>query len=139
MPKRILVFNDTEEILQLFEEILVEEGYQVETHTLGERDIAHVKKQPPDLIISDHSITNEKLGWEFLQKLKMTKETAKIPLILCTTNLRLVGDNMGRISDSGVKVLPKPFEIEELLAIVESVIGKADTEKSKTKFDTNDQ
>lgn len=131
MPKYIMVFNDTIEILQLFEAILTDEGYAVSLHNLGERDAEIVSERKPDLIISDHSVLNEDLGWQFIQKLRMKRETEKIPIILATTNLRLVADNNGHIMDMGIMVLPKPFNVDQLLRMVEILIGKPDENNSK--------
>ncbi len=42
MPKLIMVVNDTEEILDLFREILTGEGYEVSLHAYGKREIGIV-------------------------------------------------------------------------------------------------
>ena len=125
MAKQIMVFNDAAEILELFNLLLAEEGYKVSLHSYSTRDIDQVKKVMPDLIISDHLTSDEKQGWQFLQKLKMTHQTAKIPLIICTTDMKVVKDAEGRFAEKGVLLLPKPFDIEELLQMVEDLIGKA--------------
>ncbi len=127
MTKLIMVINDTQEILQLFEEILTDEGYDVSLHSYSTRDMEQVKKVMPDLIISDHPPGEEKRGWQFLQKLKMVKETATIPIIICTTNSKVVEDGEGFLASKGVLIVPKPFDIEELVLAVQEQIGKADT------------
>ncbi len=123
-PKHIMVINDTQEILQLFEEILTGEGYEVSLHSYGTRDIEQVRKAQPDLIISDHPPGEEKQGWQFLQKLKMNRDLATIPVIVCTTNSRIVTDIEGHLWAKGISVVPKPFDIDELLAAVEEKLGK---------------
>ena len=126
MNKLIMVINDTQEILELFEDILTDAGYRVSLHAYSTRDLADVVRVRPDLIISDHPPLREEQGWQFLQKPKMNRETADIPLIVCTTNTRLIQDNEGWLTSKGVLVIPKPFVIDELLAAVEQVLGKAD-------------
>jgi CheY-like chemotaxis protein len=126
VTKLIMVINDTKEILQLFEDILTDEGYRVSLHSYNVQDLQEVKKVKPDLIISDHLVTQEQLGWQFLQKLKMDRETENIPIIVCTTNMAIVRDNQGHLASMGVCVLPKPFNIAQLLRLVEELIGKAD-------------
>lgn len=121
-----MVINDTAEILMLFEAILTDEGYEVSLHSYSTRDIDEVKKVMPDLIISDHMPTKDEQGWQFLQKLKMTPETAKIPIIICTTNMKVVRESEGHLAAKGVLVVAKPFDIDELLGAVEELIGKAD-------------
>jgi CheY-like chemotaxis protein len=126
LAKKILVINDTQEILQLFAEILTDEGYEVELHSYSTRDMETVKQAAPDLIISDHPPTDEKQAWQFLQKLKMTRETADIPVVLCTTNSKIVMEGEGHLAAKGVVVVLKPFDIEDLLDAVTTQIGKAD-------------
>lgn len=48
-----MVVNDTQEILDLFRDLLTGEGYEVSVHAYGKRDIAEVQQIGPDLIISD--------------------------------------------------------------------------------------
>ncbi len=125
MPKKILVINDTQEILQLFAEILIGEGYEVALHSYSTRDIEVVKRAAPDLIISDHPPTEEKQAWQFLQKLKMTRETANIPVVLCTTNSKTIIEGEGHLAAKGVVVVLKPFDIEDLIGAVQTQIGKS--------------
>src|SRR5580765_7160562 len=84
MPPRILVVNDTQEILDLFQELLTEEGYEVVLYSYGIEDLSEIERVKPDLIILDHIIGGEAVGWQMLQKLKMKRSTATIPVIVCT-------------------------------------------------------
>jgi PleD family two-component response regulator len=47
MPKRIMVVNDTQEILELFREILTDEGYDVVLYSYGIQDLAEVERSSP--------------------------------------------------------------------------------------------
>lgn len=116
MAKRIMVINDTQEILQLFYDLLTERGYEVSLFSYSTRELDDVKRAQPDLIISDHPPFQEQEGWQFLQKLKMDPQTARIPVIICTTAIRWVRENAdeGWLAAKGVAVIPKPFDIEEL-------------------------
>ncbi len=125
MAKRIMVINDTQEILELFELILTDAGYRVTLHAYSTRDLDEVTHLMPDLIISDHIPFKEQQGWQFLQKLKMLRETATIPVIVCTTSSELVRENEGWLKGKGVTIVAKPFDIDELLHAVELAIGKA--------------
>jgi CheY-like chemotaxis protein len=125
MAKLVMVIDQTEEILKLFEEILCDEGYEVSLHYLSQRSLQEAKQIMPDLIISDHSFNDEHFSWQFLQKLKMDKQTRNIPVIVCSTNMRILQDAEGRLFNMGIRVLPKPFLIEKLLSLVEQLIGKA--------------
>jgi len=124
MSKRIMVIDDTQEILELFELILTDAGYTVTLHSYSTRDLEEVKRIMPDLIISDHVPFKGQQGWQFLQKLKMLRETAEIPVIVCTTSSELLRENEGWLKGKGVAVVPKPFNVDELLNAVEMAIGK---------------
>jgi len=135
MPKRIMVINDTMEILELFRDILVSEGYEVTLHAYGAQEVDDVRRVKPDLIISDYPPLDRELqGWQFVQKVKMSRDTASIPIVVCTTNLRAIGDNQSWMTTKGIIVVPKPFEVDELLRAVEQQIGKAD-EQDQGPFD----
>jgi CheY-like chemotaxis protein len=119
LPKHILVVNDTQEILELFRAILEEEaGYKVTLSSIQPRMLDVVKEIKPDLIISDHVFGEEKLGWQFLQRLKMDRETANIPLIVCSGAVKELKEMEGYLMSKGIGVLYKPFDVDELIALV---------------------
>ena len=127
MPKLIMVIDDTQGILDLFRDILTNRGYAVSLHTYGKRELAEVRRIGPDLIISDWPpLDREMYGRQFLQMLKTTRETAHIPVVVCTTNLHSIQDNQAWMAANGIRVVAKPFEVDELFAAIEGLIGKAD-------------
>ncbi len=125
MPQCIMVINDTQEILELFRAILTDEGYSVEVFSYGIRDIAEVKRVNPDLIILDYLIGAEQYGWQTLQKLKMTRETADIPILVCTAALQQVREIEGWLTAKGITVVPKPFDIDDLVDAVRKALEHA--------------
>ena len=118
--RHILVVNDTVEILELFREILEEEGYQVSLYSFAFRDLDEIKRDRPDLIILDFIIGGEDHGWQLLQKLKLDRDTADIPIVVCTAALQLVRDLEGHLLEKGVGVVLKPFDIDDLLLEVDN-------------------
>ncbi len=128
MAKLIMVVNDTEEILELFREVLTYEGYDVSLHAYGKRGMDEVERIAPDLIISDFPpLEREQHGWQFLQMLKMRRTTAHIPVVVCTTNLRAIENNQAWMVSKGMRVVAKPFTVDELLDPIRSLIGEATT------------
>ncbi len=125
MPKLIMVVNDTQEILDMFRDLLAEEGYEVSLHAYGKREIQEVIRIAPDLIISDWPpLEREMYGWQFLQMLKMNRTTARIPVVVCTTNLRAIQDNQAWMASKGIRVVSKPFDVDELYMAIKSMIGQ---------------
>ncbi len=118
MPSRIMVINDTQEILELFQDLLTDEGYEVVLYSYGIKDLDDVERVKPDLIILDHIIGGEAVGWQMLQKLKMKRSTAKIPIIVCTAAVNAVSEMEGYLKAKNIGVVLKPFDIDDLLIAV---------------------
>ncbi len=122
--KHIFVINDTVAILDLFRELLEEEGYRVTTDGFSVElmeMLGRVKADRPDLLVLDFIIQDEGRGWQFLQMLKMDRETADIPVIACTAAVKLVEELQMHLDTMGVSVVLKPFDIEHLLAKIDGV------------------
>lgn len=119
---RILVVNDTQEILELFRLLLEEEGYEVVLAGFPIQQVDDVERINPDLIILDFVFGDQKSGWQMLQMLKMKRSTASIPVIACTAALDLVREQEGYLVSQGVHVVFKPFDIDHLLANVKQVL-----------------
>lgn len=115
----ILVINDTPEILELFRDLLEGEGYEVSLYSYAFRDLEEIKSRRPDLLILDFIIGGEAYGWQLLQKLKMDRATAKIPVVVCTAALQLARELEGHLKEKGVALVLKPFDIDDLLRAVE--------------------
>jgi CheY-like chemotaxis protein len=116
----ILVIDDTQEILDLLQELLEEEGYRVTT-SMARLDLDTVKTLAPDIIIQDLLFEQtQELGWKFLTLSQLDPEVARIPLILCTAAVRTINDpEMAEHLDRlGIRVVLKPFNIEELLTVL---------------------
>jgi DNA-binding response OmpR family regulator len=122
MAKRIMVIDDSKEILELIEMILSEEGYEVALYSFGLHDLVEVKRVTPDLIILDYLIGQEEDGWNLLQKLKLDRETATIPVIICSAAAKQLREMASWLNEKGVGVVYKPFDIDDLLLAVHKML-----------------
>ena len=124
MKSRILVVNDTQEILELFRMLLEEEeGYDVVLSGFPIQQVKEIEHIKPDLIILDLVLGDEKTGMQMLQMLKMQRSTAAIPVLVCTAALQIVREQEGYLVSQGVHVVYKPFEIDDLMANVKQLLG----------------
>ncbi|MGN6485743.1 MAG: response regulator [Thermomicrobiales bacterium] len=114
----ILVINDTQEILDLFRDLLEDEGYRVTLSSFAFQEIKDVVRINPDLVILDFLIGDEAKGWQMLQKMRMYRPTERIPVVVCTAALALVRELEGHLLTKGVVVVLKPFNIDDLLEVV---------------------
>ena len=123
MKSRILVVNDTQEILELFRMLLEEEeGYDVVLSGFPIQQVKDIEHIKPDLIILDLVLGDEKTGMQMLQMLKMQRSTAAIPVLVCTAALQIVREQEGYLVSQGVHVVYKPFEIDDLIANVKQLL-----------------
>jgi DNA-binding response OmpR family regulator len=139
----IMVLNDSAEILDLFRDLLEEEGYRVSVGAMvvGGLGQAHqdVKEAMPDLLILDFLFGNEPLGWQLLQLLRMDRATATLPVVVCTAAVARIEEVSAHLATMGVGIVIKPFDIEALLAQVHRTLERArcQTPGSPERLPTN--
>ncbi|MBZ0283838.1 MAG: response regulator [Anaerolineae bacterium] len=122
MTTRIMVINNSDDILALFQKILAGDDCEVFLQLFLNSDLREVRRIKPDLIILDYYVGREGVGWEFLQLLKMEDSTAAIPVLICTTAVRLVQEIAAYLATKRVSVLRKPFESRDLVNSVRSAL-----------------
>jgi CheY-like chemotaxis protein len=126
VTKRILVVDDKNELLHLMRRVLEDELYQVSILQDGRDAFARVKIQLPDLLILDLKL-GDVSGQDILKQLKDDHVTADIPVIVYTAAVleaeevsRLVLSNQRHYHD--VHVVQKPFDLDNLLTLVEQLL-----------------
>jgi CheY-like chemotaxis protein len=128
--KRILVINDTKEILELFRDVLEGEmGHQVTLMSFAPDELVRVVDERPDLVIIDFMVGEREMeGWQLLQKMRMHPSTAKIPIVACTAAIRQVRETEAYLLEQGIEVVLKPFTIDQLEEAVNRALraGKGD-------------
>ncbi len=123
---RILVINDTQELLEMFRLLLEQEGYEVILSGMPILKVGEVEAIQPDLIILDIVFGDRKTGWQMLQMLKMQRSTARIPIVVCTAALHEVQEQEGYLISQNVRVIYKPFDIDALLTLIEQALGSSE-------------
>lgn len=114
----ILVVDDTPANLRLLVHLLTERGYKVRALPSGKLALAAVKNHPPDLILLD--IMMPKInGYEVCEQLKANPTTRDIPVIFISA-ISEVMDKIRAFNVGGVDYVTKPFQVEEVLARVET-------------------
>lgn len=124
--RRILVVDDTPALLDLIRNCLEEEGYNVRTCLESRNAVRMALEERPDVIMLD-IVMPEVSGWEVLAALRVDPAFSRTPVIVCTA---YVAEAMGRLAelkgpDQHLGLLPKPFELEELIEVVGSVANAA--------------
>ena len=117
---RILVVDDHLTIAGLMSQLLTQRGYDVVTAGNAEQAEAEVRREAPDLILSDVRMPG-KSGYEFCRELKSDPATRLIPFVLIT-GLTDSADKVRGIESGADDFLNKPVLAEELTARVKSLL-----------------
>lgn len=120
-PKVILVADDDENILTTISSVLSMEGYTVHTAENGEETLEKIKTVDPDLLLLDLMMP-EMDGASVAHDLSTRVSGKKIPIIIVSG---MVLEDTGKQFDTknpNLKFLKKPFEIEELLELVNNTL-----------------
>ncbi len=126
MPPRITVINDDTPFLDLMRQLLEEtEGFAVVTRKEWDGAYQFVKEERPDLVILDVRIGGEERGWQILQMLTLDPETLPIPVIVCSAAVDQLHEHQPVLDKNGVRALPKPFDLDDLLAAVRTALREA--------------
>lgn len=80
MPKKILIVEDEDQMLQVLKNKVKQLGYETIEAVDGNEALEKIKQQKPDLILLD-IVLPEKSGFEVLEELKL-KQKSKIPVII---------------------------------------------------------
>ena len=118
MPHDILVIDDDPAILATVADILRDEGYAVRTAANGAEGLAAVEQQRPALILLDMRMPVLD-GWGVTRALR--ERGLRVPVVVMTAaqDARRWAQEVG-----AAHALAKPFDIVELLGVVEQFVAR---------------
>ena len=116
----VLIIDDEIPISQLLQEALEGEGYAVETACNGRQGVERARSAHYDLVLTDLSMPDMS-GWDVIEQI--LAHSPQMPIILVTGwGAEL---DQERVEASGCRaVVQKPFEILELFATAERILGE---------------
>ena len=132
MPLLILIAEDDPGIRVSVSDSLEMAGYSVISAENGEKALSMVEKYHPHLLISDIKMP-KKNGYELVKSIRQLPQYRLLPVILLTE----CADMTQRIRGYQVGCdiyLPKPFEVEELIAIIRNLLERSQIVHSELNF-----
>ena len=118
--KRILIIEDTEDVVMLVKMYLESHCYEVLTAYDGQEGLEKAKTEKPDLIILDLMLPRIN-GYKVCGLLKNDARYTKIPVILFTAKAQEKDKQLGKEVGADAYIT-KPFEPEILLAKIKELL-----------------
>jgi DNA-binding NarL/FixJ family response regulator len=129
MSKRLLVVDDEPNLLRAVAACLKAEDYEVGTARSGHEALMQLAESVPDLIISDIRMPGMD-GYKLARQLRGSPRTALVPIVFLTAK----DETADRIEGfrAGVDAyLTKPFEPDELIAVVNGILNRVERTHSQ--------
>lgn len=116
MPGTILLVEDDEDILDIINYMLTDEGYRV-LRSKGDGAVELATSEKPGLVLLDHRLQTV-WGADICRALKEHEATRHIPVYLMSATMNLQRTAAEAGADG---ILPKPFDMQDLMALVTRV------------------
>jgi two-component system sensor histidine kinase/response regulator len=114
---QVLVVDDNEKMLRLYERYLMIGRYGVSTATSALEAEAILDKTTPDVILLD-VMMREVDGWEFMQRLRSRPSLSGVPIIVCS----ILNEPTLALALGADAYLRKPITADMLLATLHKVL-----------------
>ena len=122
MAKKLLVVDDDPSLLLAVSDTLRAEGYEVVTARRGAEALVRVAESLPDLVISDIRMPGMD-GYALARNLRSAPRTRLVPIVFLTAKDE-TADRVAGFRTGADVYLTKPFEPEELVAVVRSILER---------------
>lgn len=119
---KILLVDDEPGLRDAVQAYLEEEGFAVNVAASADEAWELLAKDPPDLVISDIMMPQVD-GYQFLQRLREDERFQALPVVFLTAR-GMTSDRIQGYEAGCDAYLPKPFEPDELVAIVKNLLSR---------------
>jgi DNA-binding NarL/FixJ family response regulator len=137
MPLLILIAEDDLGIRLSVSDYLELLGYSVVTAENGKEALTMLETYHPHLLISDIKMP-EKDGYELVKNIRQLPQYRLLPVILLT-KCKEMNDRIRGYQVGCDIYLPKPFEMEELGAVIRNLLERSQIVHSELRFSQGNQ
>ncbi|KAB8145544.1 response regulator transcription factor [Chloroflexia bacterium SDU3-3] len=114
----IMMVDSDIAFLEMLAEFLGEEGYATQPLRTTSDAFSTIAQAQPQLVIVEVALDNPEQGWSLLNKLRLDPATCNIPVIVASAATDLITRNEAHLREKRCAILLKPFDLEDLLAMV---------------------
>jgi DNA-binding response OmpR family regulator len=119
----IAIIEDDEDVQAMLHAVLTMEGYRTLRWSQGKDAHLRIREAQPDLVILDLWMENKEAGSTVLDLMRHDPRTQQIPVIICSAQFLELRRLFRRGALKGCVVVEKPFNIEELLTKIRTLLS----------------
>lgn len=116
--KRVLLLDNDESVLDVMQEALNYEGFDVKTIDRTDNIFPEIENYEPDVVILDY-ILNGINGGEICHQIKENKSTACLPVIMVSAYPRVL-QSLGYYGCDDF--IPKPFDLNDFVVRIKRLV-----------------
>ncbi len=134
MSAQLLLVDDEPGLREAVKEYLQESGFSVQTASNAREGWDMMQHTIPDLVISDIMMPQVD-GYQFLKQMRDDQRFQALPVVFLTAK-GMTGDRIQGYQAGVDAYLPKPFDPDELVAIVENLLVRHTVKTQVASEDT---
>lgn len=114
---RVLVIDNDNDILDVLNEALTYEGYEVSSLCHVDNILPELQKYHPDIVIMDY-LLNGVNGGELCHQIKINTPTAELPVLMISAYPPVLQS----LGNCGCNVfIPKPFDLDHIVNSIQAL------------------
>lgn len=115
---KIIILDDSEDLLDILKYFLQEKGYEVETASNRNELLSLIKSFSPDLLIVDIFLSDDD-GREICKELRKLSVTNYLCILIFSASPKAIGDYKDYGADG---FIDKPFGLNEIIEKIEATL-----------------
>lgn len=127
---KIVVIESDPSIRSFFDEVLHEEGYKVQLVEPQALSAGQLVAASPDLVMLEINSISSAEVLSLLGQLRDQPDTARLPVLLSTTDHMLLGERATELDQLGCEMLLRPFGLDEFLNAVDKSLARGEASRS---------
>jgi signal transduction histidine kinase len=118
-PARVLVVDDEASVVDVFQEFLTTQGYEIAVASSGEEALRRIPDLKPDIILTDLNLP----GVSGLEVMRLAKKADPEACVVVVTGYASASTAIDALRQGAYDYVTKPFDLDDVLQIVERGIA----------------